>query len=325
MSSTKMSGISLSRIKEARERIKKVVNKTPCIYSLPLSRKTGKDVFLKLENLQVTQAFKARGNANKIALLTEEEKRRGVITASSGNHGLGLSLAALRNGVKAVIVLPEVAPENKIKKIKENKAEVIIKGKTYDDASEVARSLSSKMGYIYIPSFDDPDIVAGNGSMGLEILEDVPQAQIIVCPIGGGGGISGICLATKQIKKGIQIIGVESERAASMLESIKAGEIVELPSADTFADGIAVRRPGTINFEIVKKYVDDIVTVSEKEIKSAVAILASEAKVVAEGAGASSVAALLFKKFSTRDISTVVCVVTGGNIDMGLFKSILND
>jgi len=321
----KVPEISLKKIKKARERIKGMVNKTPCIYSLPLSRIMKKDVFLKLENLQITQAFKARGNANKIALLSEKEKNRGVITASSGNHGQGLSLAALRAGIKAVIVLPEVAPNNKIEKIKENKAEVIIKGKTYDDACNYAHSLSKKMDYTYVQSFDDLDIIAGNGSIGLEILEEVPQSQMIICPIGGGGGISGIALAAKQIKPDIQIIGVEAERAASMLESIKAGKIVELPSANTFADGIAVRKPGKINFEIVKKYVDNIITVSEEEMKSAIFTLAKEAKIIAEGAGASSVAALLSKKVPIKDIFNIVCIITGGNIDITLFKSILKN
>jgi len=315
--------VSLKKITEARERIEGMVNKTPCIYSLPLSRIIKKEVFLKLENLQITQAFKARGNANKIALLSEKGGNRGVITASSGNHGQGLSLAALRAGIKAVIVLPEVAPNNKIEKIKENKAEVIIKGKTYDDACSYAHSLSKKIGYTYIPSFDDLDIIAGNGSIGLEILEEVPQTQMIICPIGGGGGISGVALATKQINSDIQIIGVEAERAASMLESIKAGKIVELPSADTFADGIAVRKPGEINFKIVKKYVDKIITVSEEEMKSAIFTLAKEVKIVSEGAGASSVAALLSKKVPIKDISNIVCIITGGNIDITLFKSIL--
>jgi len=317
--------VSLKKIKEARERIKGSVNKTPCIYSLPLSRIIKKDVFLKLENLQLTQAFKARGNANKIALLSKKEKESGVITASSGNHGQGLSLAALRAGIKAVIILPEVAPKNKIEKIKENKAEVIIKGKTYDDACSYAHSLSKKMGYTYIPSFDDLDIIAGNGSIGLEILEEVPQSQMIICPIGGGGGISGLALAAKQIKPDIKIIGVEAERSASMLESIKSGKIVELSSADTFADGIAVKKPGKINFEIVKKYVDDIITVSEEEMKSAIFTLAKEAKTVAEGAGASSVAALLSKKVPIKAISNIVCIITGGNIDITLFKSILKN
>ena len=317
--------VSLKLIKEAQERIKGAINKTPCLYSLPLSRISGKEVFLKLENLQVTQAFKVRGNANKISLLSKKEKNRGVITASSGNHGQGLSLAALRAGIKAVIVLPEVAPKNKIEKIKENKAEVIIKGKTYDDACSYAHSLSKKIGYTYIQSFDDLDVIAGNGSIGLEILEEVPQTQMIICPIGGGGGISGVALAAKQIKPDIKIIGVEAEKSPSMLESIKAGKIIELSSADTFADGIAVRKPGIINFEIVKKYVDKIVTVSEEEMKSAIFILAKEAKVVAEGAGASSVAALLSKKVLINDISNIVCIITGGNIDMNLFMSILND
>ena len=315
--------ISLDQIRQARERIKDKVNRTPCIYSLPLSRMTGKEVFLKLENLQVTQAFKARGNANKIALLSKEQKERGVITASSGNHGQGLSLAALRNGVKAVVVLPEAAPVNKREKIKQNKAEVIIKGETYDDAALYAHSLAEDKGYTYIPSFDDPDIIAGNGSIGLEILEDVPQAEIIVFPIGGGGGISGVCLATKQIKTGIQIIGVEAAGAAAMLESVKADKIVELPSINTFADGIAVRKPGELNFKIVKHCVDNIVTVSDEEMKSAIVTLAKEAKIIAEGAGAASVAALLFEKFPIKDGSNVVCIISGGNIDMNLFVGIL--
>lgn len=321
----KTAEISLKKIKEARERIKGLINKTPCIYSLPLSRIIKKKIFLKLENLQVTQAFKARGNANKIALLNTKEKNRVVITASSGNHGQGLSLAALRAGIKAIVVLPEVAPKNKIEKIKENKAEVIIKGKTYDDACSYAHSLSKKMNYTYVQSFDDPDIIAGNGSMGLEILEEVPQTQMIICPIGGGGGISGVALAAKQIKPNIQIIGVEAERSPSMFESIKAGKIIELSSANTFADGIAVRKPGEINFEIVKKYVDNIITVSEEEMKSAIFTLAKESKVIAEGAGSSSVAALLYQKVITKDISNIVCIVTGGNIDMALFESILKD
>jgi len=315
--------ISLDQIRQARERIKDKVSRTPCIYSLPLSRMTGKEVFLKLENLQVTQAFKARGNANKIALLSKEQKEKGVITASSGNHGQGLSLAALRNGVKAVVVLPEAAPLNKREKIKENRAEVIIKGKTYDDAALYAHSLAEDNGYTYIPSFDDADIIAGNGSIGLEILEDVPQAEVIVFPIGGGGGISGVCLATKQIKTGIQIIGVEAAGAASMFESVKADKLVELSSINTFADGIAVRKPGELNFKIVKHCVDNIVTVSDEEMKSAIVTLAREAKIIAEGAGAASVATLLFEKFPIKDGSNVVCIVSGGNIDMDLFRAIL--
>ena len=321
----KIPEVTLDKIKDARARIRDKVNKTPCIYSLTLSRILQKEVFLKLENLQLTQAFKARGNANKMSLLTQDEKNRGVITASSGNHGQGLSLAALRAGVKATIVLPEVAPKNKIDKIKENKAEVIIKGKTYDDASHYAHTLAKEKNYVYIPSFNDLDIIAGNGSIGLEILEEVPQAQMIICPIGGGGGISGVSLAVKQLKSDIKIVGVEAEKAPSMLKSIEADKIIELNTVDTFADGIAVRKPGEINFKIVKKYVDSIVTVSEKEIKSAIFILAKEAKIIAEGAGAASVAALLFKKIDTKNISKIVCMISGGNIDVDMLKDILNE
>lgn len=317
--------ISLKAIKEAQKRIQGAVHKTPCIHSLTLSRICQKEVFLKLENLQVTQAFKARGNANKISLLSQKEKDRGVISASSGNHGQGLSLAALRAGIKAVIVLPEVAPKNKIEKIKENKAKIIIHGKTYDDACHYAHILEKQNHYTYIQSFDDLDIISGNGTIGLEILEEVPQVQMIICPIGGGGGISGVALSVRQIKKDIKLIGVQAEKADSMVQSVRTGKIVELPSADTFADGIAVKKPGNITFEIVKKYVDDLVTVSDDEIQSAIFTLAKEVKIISEGAGASAVAALLSNKAYSRDVLTIVCIITGGNIDMNIFGSILNN
>ena len=320
----KIPEISLIEIKEAQQRIEGVINKTPCIYSLPLSRMTNKKVYLKLENLQITQAFKARGNANKISLLSNDEKNRGVITASSGNHGQGLSLAALRTSIKAVVVLPEVAPQNKIDKIKENGAKVIMKGKSYDDACHYAHCLAKEMNYTYIKSFDDLDIIAGNASIGLEILEEIPQTQMVIFPIGGGGGISGVALAAKQIQKDLKIIGVQSEKSASMYESIKLGKLIKLNAANTFADGIAVRQPGRITFDIVKRYVDDIIIVSEEEIKSAIVSLAKEAKIIAEGAGAASVAALLSEKIFMRNIYHIVCVITGGNIDINVFNLILN-
>jgi len=314
--------ITLEQIKEARERIAGAIIKTPCVYSLPISRMTGNDVFLKLECLQLTQAFKARGNANKLALMSKAEIERGVITASSGNHGLGLSLASKRHGLKAVIVVPEVAPANKIEKIRENGAEVIIKGKTYDDAVNYAQALSREKDLFYVPSFDDLDIIAGNGSMGLEILEDVPDVKVIICPIGGGGGISGVSLAVKQVNQDIRVVGVEAEKAPSMLMSIEAGEITELTSANTFADGIAVRKPGNLNFEIVQEWIDKIVTVSEEEMERAIILLAKEAKIIAEGAGAASVAALITGRVNSK-YEKIVCIISGGNIDLNYFKLIL--
>lgn len=314
--------ITLEQIKEACERISGAIIKTPCVYSLPLSRLTGKDVFLKLECLQLTQAFKARGNANKLALMGKAEGERGVITASSGNHGLGLSLASKKHGLNAVIVVPEVAPVNKIEKIRENGAEVVIKGKTYDDAVNYAQTLSREKNLFYVPSFDDLDIIAGNGSMGLEILEDVPDVNLIICPIGGGGGISGIALAVKQVNQNIRVVGVEAEKAPSMLRSIEAGEITELTSANTFADGIAVRKPGKLNFEIVRGWIDKIITVSEEEMERAVFLLAKEAKIIAEGAGAASVAALITGKVNSK-YEKIVCIISGGNIDLKYFKLIL--
>jgi len=294
----------LSEIKKARERIKGLVIRTPCIYSEALSQRTGKKVFLKLENLQTTGAFKIRGNTNKVALL-KKEKTKGVITASSGNHGLGLSLATLKNGIKAIIVLPQTAPNNKIEKIQANKAEVMIYGKTYENAVEYAHSLAQEMDYLYVPSFDDEDIIAGNGSIGLEILEDVPDTEMIIFPVGGGGGISGVCLAIKEIKPTIQIIGIQAKRAEN-----------------SFANGIAVQKLGRLNLEIIRQYVDGMFTVSDEEMKKAISILAKEVKIVVEGAGAASVASLLFNKIKSR-FKRVICVVTGGNIDMNFFKELI--
>ncbi|MBS3788561.1 threonine/serine dehydratase [Candidatus Bipolaricaulota bacterium] len=305
----------MAKIKQARDNIQDEVNRTPTIYSLPLSRKVNREIHLKLENLQVTQAFKARGNANKLKLLGPDERKKGVITASSGNHGLGLSLAAKRNELEAIVVVPEVAPTTKIKHIKENGAQIIVKGATYDDAAEHAHQLEEKKGYTYVQSFDDLDIIAGNGSMGLEILEDVSNTDLIIAPIGGGGGISGISLAVKQIKPEMQVIGVEAANAPSMKKSIEAGEVKELPSADTFADGIAVKKPGKVTFPIVREYVDQIVTVSEAKMKSAVRLLATEAKTIAEAAGAASVAALFSNKIDLQEAENIVCVISGGNID----------
>lgn len=294
----------LFQIKQARERIIDFIVKTPCVYSPALSKRTGKEIFLKLENLQITGAFKIRGNANKVALL-KKEKIKGVITASSGNHGLGLSLAAFRNGIKATIVLPQTAPRNKIEKIQAKKAEVIIKGKTYEDASDYAKSLSKETDYIYVPSFDDQDIIAGNGSIALEILEDAPDTEMIIFPVGGGGGISGVALAVKEIDPCIQVIGVKAEKAAF-----------------SFASGIAVKELGKLNSGIIRQYVDGMAIVSEEEMERAIAILAKKAKIVAEGAGAASVASILFDKIITR-CKRIVCVITGGNIDMDFFKELI--
>lgn len=315
--------VKLARIKQARENIRGEVTHTPTVYSLPLSRKAKKEIYLKLENLQVTQAFKARGNANKLKLLDPEERKNGVITASSGNHGLGLSLAAKRNELEAIVVVPEVAPNTKIEHIKENGAQVIVEGKTYDDAAEHAHQLEEEKGYTYIQSFEDLDIIAGNGTMGLEILEDVPDTDLVIAPIGGGGGISGISLAVKQIKPKTQVIGVEAANAPSMSKSIEAGEVIELPTADTFADGIAVKKPGKVTFPIVRDYVDQIVTVSEAEMKSAVKLLAKEAKTITEAAGAASVAALLSNEIDLQDAENIVFMISGGNIDMDDLLEIL--
>jgi threonine dehydratase len=226
--------------------------------------------------------------------------------------------------VSAVVVVPETAPLNKIEKIRGYGAKVIIEGATYDDASSLAHDIAEKASMVYVPSFDDPDIVAGNGSIGLEIMEDVPEAEAILCPIGGGGGISGVVLAAKQVKPEIEVYGVEADEAASMQASLDAGMPLALTSANTVADGIAVCRPGDFNYRVVNDFVDGVLTVSDGAMKAAVALLAKDVKVVAECAGAATVAALLAGKLET-DARTVVCMVSGGNIDTALLCSILEN
>jgi threonine dehydratase len=318
--------ISIQSIREVRGRIKNKIVKTPCLLSNSLKDKFNKNIFLKLENLQITHAFKIRGNTNKIDLLSRNiqgNKSTTFITASSGNHGQGLSLAAFKSGFKSIIVVPDCTPNNKIDSIRRNNGEVIIKGTTYDEASDYAYYLAAKNDYKYIPSFDDLDIIAGNGTAGLEIMEEIPECQVIICPIGGGGGISGIALAAKQINPSIKIIGVQAQGAPSMARSFQENRIIELKNINTFAEGIAVKKPGEITFLIIKKYVDDIVTVSDEAIKNAMKYLAFETKIIVEAAGSSPIAAILENKINLSKFSNVVCFISGGNVGMLKLMEIL--
>ncbi|MBO8137665.1 MAG: threonine ammonia-lyase [Desulfotomaculum sp.] len=318
-----MVNISLEDIKNARECIKDVIHKTDLIPNNTLNDICGSNVYLKLENLQKTGSFKIRGAFNKIANLSDEEKKAGVIASSAGNHAQGVALAASVYGTKSTIVMPTTAPLAKITATRNYGAEVVLHGHVFDDAYAKSVEIQSETGATFIHAFNDPLVIAGQGTIGLEILEDMPDVDAIVVPIGGGGLISGIALAAKNINPKIKIIGVEPTNAASMKESAVAGKAVTLCSALTIADGIAVKTPGDLTFDIVKQYVDEIVVVEEDEIANAILFLLERCKLIAEGAGAASVAALLNGKVQLPG-KKVVAVVSGGNIDVNMLSRIVD-
>lgn len=306
---------------EARERLNTVITKTKLIYSNIFSNETGNDVYIKPENLQRTGAFKIRGAYNKIAKLTEEEKKRGVIAASAGNHAQGVALAAQKLGIKAVIVMPKHTPLIKVEATRRYGAEVILTGEVYDEAYEYAKKLQEKEGYTFVHPFDDEDVIEGQGTIALEVLDELPNADIILVPIGGGGLISGIASAAKLKNPLIKIIGVEPEGAASALEARKNKHVVELAEANTIADGTAVKKIGEITFDYIEKYVDDIVTVSDYELMAAFLILVEKHKIVAENSGILSVAGL--KKLNVKG-KKIISIISGGNIDVLTISSMIN-
>lgn len=306
---------------EARERLNTVITKTKLIYSNIFSNETGNDVYIKPENLQRTGAFKIRGAYNKIAKLTEEEKKRGVIAASAGNHAQGVALAAQKLGIKAVIVMPKHTPLIKVEATKRYGADVILTGEVYDEAYEYAKKLQEKEEYTFVHPFDDEDVIEGQGTIALEVLDELPNADIILVPIGGGGLISGIASAAKLKNPLIKIIGVEPEGAASALEARKNKHVVELSEANTIADGTAVKKIGEITFDYIEKYVDDIVTVSDYELMAAFLILVEKHKIVAENSGILSVAGL--KKLNVKG-KKIISIISGGNIDVLTISSMIN-
>ena len=306
---------------EARERLNTVITKTKLIHSSIFSNETGNEVYIKPENLQRTGAFKIRGAYNKIAKLTEEEKKRGVIAASAGNHAQGVALAAQKLGIKAVIVMPKHTPLIKVEATKRYGAEVILTGEVYDEAYEYAKKLQEKEGYTFVHPFNDEDVIEGQGTIALEVLEELPDADIILVPIGGGGLISGIASAAKLKNPLIKIIGVEPEGAASALEARKSHHVVELDEANTIADGTAVKKIGDITFDYIEKYVDDIVTVSDYELMAAFLVLVEKHKIVAENSGILSVAGL--KKLNVTG-KKIISIISGGNIDVLTISSMIN-
>lgn len=315
--------VTLQDIREAREILKSVVYKTGVVHNTTFSEMSGNSVYLKMENLQKTGSFKLRGAFNKIAHLTDEEKRHGVIASSAGNHAQGVAMGATFYGIKSTIVMPKHAPLSKISATKSYGADVVLCGNVYDEAYAEAMRLQKETGATFIHPFNDPQVIAGQGTIGLEILEDLPDADAIVVPIGGGGLISGVSIAAKSIKPGIKIIGVQSKNMPSMAESVENKKITTVDGTPTIADGIAVKTPGELTFSIIRKYVDNIITVDEDEIANAILLLLERAKVIAEGAGAVPVAAILNRMEDFRD-KKIVALVSGGNIDVNILSRIID-
>ena len=304
----------------AREHLKNVLLPTPLMYSPIFSEESGNNIYIKPENLQKTGAFKIRGAYNKMLKLTEAEKQRGVIASSAGNHAQGVAYAARELGIKAVIVMPKTTPLIKVQSTKKYGAEVVLYGDVYDDAYQKAKELEAQEGYVFVHPFDDIDVLEGQGTIALEILEEMPDTEVIVVPIGGGGLISGIAAAAKMIKPDIKIIGVEPSGAASATEALKKNKVITLPEANTIADGTAVKRIGDLTFNCIKQYVDEVVTVDDYELTEAFLLLAEKHKIIAENSGILPLAAL--KKLTERG-KKVVPVVSGGNIDVLMISSMI--
>lgn len=322
MSSTK-TDITLSDILAARERLRNSVYLSPCTRSERLSRTTELEVYLKLENLQMTGSFKERGALNRIATLTPEQAKRGVVAASAGNHAQGVAYHATQRGIRAVIVMPLTTPLVKVTSTRNFGAEVVLFGANYDEACAEALRLCEEQGMTFIHPFDDPLVMAGQGTIGLEVLDQVEDLEAIVVPIGGGGLIGGIACAVKESRPSVKVIGVQTSRLPSMKQAVAAGHPVTLEPSTTIADGIAVRRAGDVTYPVVAHYVDDIVTVEEDEIASAILTLLEREKTLAEGAGATALAAVLQQKTGLAKGTRTAVLVCGGNIDVTLLSRII--
>ncbi len=316
--------IGLADVLAARERLRGAIYESPCPHSIMLSALTGQQVYLKLENLQMTGSFKERGALNRIALLTPEQAARGVIAASAGNHAQGVAYHATKRGIRALIVMPLTTALVKVTATRNFGAEVLLHGANYDEACSEAVRLCDEQHFTFIHPFDDPAVMAGQGVIGLELLEQVPQLEAVVVPIGGGGLIGGVACAIKEAciqasRPPVRVVGVQTARLPSMRAAIEAHHPVTVGPATTIADGIAVRRAGDLTFPLVERYVDEIVTVEEDEIASAILMLLEREKTLAEGAGAAALAALLEHRTSLHGAHTAV-LVGGGNIDVTLLS-----
>jgi threonine dehydratase len=314
--------VTVDDVRRALARIRDSILVSPCSPSEIFSQLSGNQVYLKLENHQMTGAYKERGALNRILELTREERERGLIAASAGNHAQAVSYHATKRGIRAQIVMPLATPLNKVMATRRFGGEVVLHGANYDESCDEARRRADELGLTFIHAFDDAAVIAGQGTLGLELLSQTPDVDVVVCAIGGGGLISGMACALKEINPRIKVIGVQSARLPSMKAALDAGQLVTLPVASTLADGIAVRRAGELTFPLVRKYVDEVVTVEEEEIASAILLLLEREKTVAEGAGAASVAALVHNKIQYKG-KRVVAVISGGNIDVGILSRII--
>jgi threonine dehydratase len=312
--------LTLDNVYRAGNVLRDVVKKTDMVYAPKLN--PGVDIYLKTENLQITGSFKIRGSYYKMSRLSKEEKAKGVIACSAGNHAQGVALAAQKNGIKSVICLPDNAPISKIEATKSYGAEICLVEGVYDDAYKKALSLRDEFGYTFIHPFDDEDVIAGQGTIALEIEDQLPGLDAVIVPIGGGGLISGIAYTIKAINPSVKVYGVQAQGAPSMRNSVRDHEIEELASVSTIADGIAVKKPGNLTYEICSKYVDEIVTVNDDEISAAILALMEQHKLVTEGAGAVAVAAAMFNKVDIKG-KKVVCLLSGGNIDVTILSRVI--
>ena len=313
--------LTLDRVYKASRVLKEVIRETDMILAPNIKPET--NVYLKTENLQVTGSFKVRGSYFKISQLSEEEKEKGVIACSAGNHAQGVALAATKKGIKSIICLPSAAPISKIEATKRYGAEVCLVNGVYDDAYKKATELRDEQGYTFIHPFDDPDVIAGQGTIGLEIMEQLPGVDAVLVPIGGGGLISGIAYTIKQLNPSCKVYGVQAAGAPSMQHSVKDGKIETLAKVQTVADGIAVKTPGDLTYKLCSEYVDDIVTVTDDEISAAILSLLEQQKLISEGAGAVGVAAVMFDKIPDIKGKNVCCVVSGGNIDVTILSRVI--
>lgn len=311
--------MKIANVESAKRVLAGVVSKTPLVHA----DKIHPNLWIKAENLQGTGAFKLRGAYYKLHNLTEEEKERGVIAASAGNHAQGVAYSCMKMGIKGTIVMPKTAPLSKIEATRSYGVNVELQGDTFNDAYEYAKHLQEQTGAVFIEPFNDEDVIAGQGTIGLEILEKMPDVDTVLVPIGGGGLISGIAFAIKTLCPQCRIVGVQSEKAPSMKRSLEEGSMITLDNVSTIADGIAVKTPGSLTFDLCKEFVDEVVTVSEEEIAAAILVLLEKMKMVAEGAGAVSVAAAMFHKVDV-DNHKCVSVLSGGNIDVNLLSKIID-
>ncbi len=315
--------VTLADVQAARERLGSAVYRTPCARSEMLSRLTGQNIFLKLENLQMTGSFKERGALNRLAVMTAEQARQGVIAASAGNHAQGVAYHATRRGIRSVIVMPLATPLVKVQATRGFGAEVVLHGANYDEACEEATRRAEVESMIFIHPFDDPFVIAGQGTIGLELLEQVEGLEAVVVPVGGGGLAGGIACAVKALRPEVRVVGVQTSRLPSMQRALREGGPVTVEPATTIADGIAVRRPGAVTFPLVQRYVDTVVTVDEDEIASAILTLLEREKTLAEGAGAAALAAVLQRRTSLPAFTRTAVLVCGGNIDVTLLSRII--